>query len=300
MHQARHQFKGVIAATVTPFTAGGEVNEAAFRKVLEFNIGAGIDGFWVTGGTGEGVYLGDDERIRMAEVAVDQVKGRAKVIAHVGTFTTRSAARIAEGARKAGVDAVSSVPPMFYRPGDEATIGHYRAIGEATGLPLFIYNIPHATGVEVVPPLMEKLIEAVPQLAGVKHSVHNLLNLRAFARMGLTVFTGFSEVLLPAMTMGAVGTVDGFPNVFPEPFVETYSAFVKGDLERAVEAQERANRFTDLIWSAPFSRAYHHAFKVVLGARLGIDLGGTRAPLLELTGEEKRDLLQRAKELGAL
>lgn len=302
MHKARQQFKGVIAATVTPYTKEGGVNEEAFRRILESNIQDGVDGFWITGGTGEGVFLTDDERIRMSEVAVDQVKGRAKVISHVGAFTTRSAARIAEGARKAGVDAIASIPPMFYRPSDEAIVRHYRMIADAAGdLPLFLYNIPHAVGYEMMPPTIEKLIEEVPQLAGVKYSVLNPLGLRTLAKTGLTLFIGFCEIFLPALDMGAAGTVDGFQNVYPKPFVETYRAFLAGDGKRAAQAQEEANRFTDLIWkNAAFSKAYHHAFKVMLGARLGIDLGGTRAPLLELTESQQRELLKGAREVGVV
>ena len=244
MHEARHKFKGVIAATVTPYTASGEINEEAFRRILEFNIEAGIDGFWVTGGTGEGVFLADDERIRMAEIAVDQVKGRVKVISHVGAFTTRSAVRIAGGARKAGVDAIASIPPMFYRPSDEALVRHYQMIGEAADLPLFLYNIPHAVGYEMMPPVVEKLIQSVPQLTGIKYSVLNPLGLRTLVKTGLTLVTGFCEILLPALSMGAAGTVDGFQNVCPKPFVDTYRAFVEGDAKRATQAQEEANRFT--------------------------------------------------------
>lgn len=301
MHEARHRFKGVVSAIVTPFNADGEINEDAYRKIVEFNIEAGVDGFWVAGGTGESVLLDEEERIRLAELTVDQARGRAKTILHVGALTTRSAVRMAEGARKAGADAIACVPPFFYRPGDRAIVEHYRVVAEAADLPLFVYNLPSSTGVEITPPLMAKLAEAVPQLAGIKHSAFNLYNLRIFAEMDLAAFIGMSALLLPAMTLGACGTIDGPPGVWPEPFVELYNAYIKGDLERARKAQERTGKLGTLVWRNPaFAAAFHSSFKTILNARLGIDCGAPRRPLLELNAEEKEELLNKAREVEGL
>ena len=300
MHDARREFKGIIAAIVTPYTSDGEINEEAYRKIVDFNIDAGISGFWVAGGTGESVLLDDDERIRLGELTVDQAKGRAKTILHVGALTTRSAARIAEGAARAGAEAIACVPPFFYHPSDKAIVEHYKTVAAAADLPLFLYNLPSSTGVEITPALAEKIAEAVPQLAGIKHSVWDLNSFRAFVEMGLASFIGISGILLPAMTVGAVGTVDGFPNVFPEVFVEIYDAYMKGNVKRAEEAQQRANRFNRLIWPGPFGVAFHSAFKTIIKERLGIDCGGARRPLLDLTEEQQQDLLNRTRELGLL
>ena len=190
MHDARREFKGIIAAIVTPYTSDGEINEEAYRKIVDFNIDAGISGFWVAGGTGESVLLDDDERIRLGELTVDQAKGRAKTILHVGALTTRSAARIAEGAARAGAEAIACVPPFFYHPSDKAIVEHYKTVAAAADLPLFLYNLPSSTGVEITPALAEKIAEAVPQLAGIKHSVWDLNSFRAFVEMGLASFIG--------------------------------------------------------------------------------------------------------------
>ena len=298
MHEQRDQFKGVVPAIITPFTPDGQINEDAYRKVMEFNIQAGVHGFWVAGGSGEGVLLDDDERIRLAEISADQARRRAKIILHVGALTTRSCVKIAEGAAKASVDAIACVPPFFYPPNDKTIIDHYKAVAVATGLPLFLYNWPRTTGVEIAPPLMERLIEEVPQLAGLKHSVPNLYNLRTFAGMGLTAFVGGCGMLLPALALGAIGTIDGPPTVFPEVFMEVYHAYMEGDLKRAQEAQERGNGLRDLIGGP--SAAYHAAFKAILSAKLGIDCGAPRPPLPSLTDGEKEDLLNRMRKAGVL
>ena len=298
MHEKRHEFKGVVPAIITPYDSDGNLNEEAYRKVMEFNIREGAHGFWVAGGSGEGVLLEDDERIRLAQISADQARGRAKIIVHVGALTTRSSIRIAEEAAKADIDAIASVPPFFYPPDDDTIVKHYKALGAATGLPLFLYNWPRTTGVEITPPLMERLVDEVPQLAGLKHSVPNLYNLRTFTAMGLAAFVGGCGMLLPALSLGAVGMIDGPPNAFPEAFIEAYNAHEAGDLKRAEEAQEKGNRQRDLI--SQVTGAYHAAFKVILGARLGIDCGTPRPPLPQLGKEDAESLLKRMRGAGVV
>lgn len=299
MHRARHEFKGVISAIVTPFK-NDEIDEEVYRKIVDFNIDAGISGFWVAGGTGESVLLTDEERIRLGQITVEQARKRAKTILHVGALTTRSAARMAEGAAKAGAEAIACVPPFFYHPSDAAIVQHYKTVAAAADLPLFLYNLPSCTGVEITPALAQKIAEAVPQLAGLKHSVWDLNNFQMFVEMGMTSFIGISSILLPALTLGAAGTIDGFPCVFPEPFVEIYEAYQQGDQKRAERAQARINQFNRLVWPGPFGVAFHSVFKTILDERLGVSCGRPRPPLLELTPEQKKDLLERTRKLGLL
>jgi 4-hydroxy-tetrahydrodipicolinate synthase len=267
---------------------------------MESNIQAGVHGFWVAGGTGESVYLTDEERIRLAELSADQARGRAKIILHAGALTTRSTVRIAKGAAAAGVDAIASIPPMFYRPNDEAIVEFYKAVGAATDLPLFLYNLPGATGTELLPPLVERIAKEVPTLAGLKHSVLDLYKLRSFAQMDLSAFIGTCGMQLSALTLGAVGTVDGPPTAWPEPYVETYEAYVRGDFKRAQEAQERGNKFINIIWNGPFPNRFIGIFKAIMTERLGVDCGVPRPPLLAVPEERKAELLKLAADIGIL
>ena len=158
------KFRGVFPAIITPMTPEGTLNEAIFREVMEFNIQAGVHGFWVAGGTGESVLLDDDENMRIATIAADQSQGRIANIMHVGSTTTARSARLAEHAASAGCEAICCVPPFFYKPSDEAIVEHYRVVAAAADLPLFVYNLPQATGTEIMPDLMKKIQDRVPQL----------------------------------------------------------------------------------------------------------------------------------------
>lgn len=287
-------FHGVFPATITPLTPEGTLHEAAFRDVIEFNIQAGVHGFWVAGGTGESVLLDDDENMRIAEIAADQARGRITNIMHVGALTTARAARMAEHAARVGVEAICCVPPFFYKPSDEAIVEHYRIVAAAANLPFFVYNLPQSTGTEITPELMRKIQDRVPQLAGLKHSAVTFSYVRDFAKMGLACIIGNSALMLPALTLGATGCIDGPPNMAPELWVEIWQAYQDGDLKRAEAAQDRATEVTNLVRRF----GLHATTKAVLSERLGIDCGDPRPPGLPLTAEQRQQVLARAAELG--
>lgn len=289
-----NSFIGVVPALITPMTAAGALHEEALRQVMEFNIEAGVHGFWVAGGTGESILLSDEENRRIAEIAADQNKGRIKNIMHVGAPTTERAVALAHHAAAVGVEAICCVPPFFYRRTDEEIVAHYQAVADAAGLPLFVYNLPSATRVEITPALMEKIQRAVPQAIGLKHSAENQMHVRTFARMGLACFTGNCRLMLPALTIGAIGCVDGPPCVAPELWVDIWNAYGQGDLRRAEEAQEQVWLFVEALLAC--GGTYHALAKAALSVRLGIDCGAARLPAAPLTDPQRAALAGLAKK----
>ena len=289
-------FEGILPAIVTPMTGDGDFNEDAFRQVMEFNIEAGVHGFWIAGGTGESVLLSDEENMRIASAAADQSRGRVNNIMHVGAPTTERAARLAEHAARAGVEAICCVPPFFYGRTERAIAEHYRVVAAAADLPLFVYNLPQATGVEITPALMRRIQDRVPQLSGLKHSSPILSNVRTFAAMGLDCLVGNHQLMLPAMTIGATGCVDGPPIMAPECWVEIWKAYRSGDLAGAEAAQDRASRLWETVGAC--GGEFHSVIKTVLGARLGISCGAARPPGEPLTGEQRACVLAAVKKLG--
>lgn len=286
-------FEGILPAIATPMGKDGKFDEAGFREVMEFNIQAGVNGFWVAGGTGESVLLDDEENMAIARAAADQNGGRVKNIMHVGAATTVRAARLAEHAAACGVEAICCVPPFFYRQTDENIVEHYKTVAAAADLPLFVYNLPQSTGVEITPELMKKIQDEVPQLKGLKHSSINFTNVYNWVDMGLDCLIGSSALMLPALTIGASGCVDGPPNIAPEMWVEIWKSYQAGDLERAQAAQARATRLTMLV------REYgmHAVIKALLSHRLGIDVGDPRPPTQPLTPEQRDIVIASAEAM---
>ncbi|MEI7970088.1 MAG: dihydrodipicolinate synthase family protein [Betaproteobacteria bacterium] len=289
-------FKGVFPAPPTPLTADGQVNEQALRALLEDNVLHGARGFWMAGSTGEGPILTEAQRDAVSRISADTCRGRALVIMHVGAISTETAVKGARAARAAGCDAVCCIPPFFFPSSERARIAHYQAVADAAdGLPFFVYNLPQLTQVETHPALMEKFVRAIPTLRGLKHSAPNFADIRVFADMGLTCFSGNGAFPLPALTMGAVGTIDAPLALAPWHYAELFDAWEAGDLARAQRLQDGVRALTDLVW---MFGAPAHVCKTVLSARLGIDCGTPTPPVNQLSGDEQQRVLEVAASLG--
>ena len=287
-------YEGIFPAIATPMSSDGTLNETAFREVMEFNIQAGVGGFWVAGGNGESVLLSDEENMRIAEIASDQNRGRINNIMHVGAPTTKSAVKLAEHAAKAGAEAICCVPPFFYRQTDEAIVEHYKAVAASADLPFYVYNLPQSTGVEITVELMQKIQDGVPQLAGLKHSSINFANVREWVKMDLKCFIGSSMLMVPALSIGAIGCIDGPPCAAPELWVAIWKSWQAGNINEAMNAQKKASSFTEIMREA----GVHSGTKAVLTERLGIDCGSGRLPNPPLEGKRRENILQRVADLG--
>jgi dihydrodipicolinate synthase/N-acetylneuraminate lyase len=292
------EFKGVFPANPTPVHADGRINEEALRTIFEDNLSHGVGGFWVAGSTGEGPVMSEQQRETTARVAGETISGKGLSIMHVGAISTESAAKGAKAAKDSGCDAICCVPPFFFKGNDQMTIDHYKRVADAAdGLPFFVYNLPQLTQVEFTPELMGKVVEAVPSVVGLKHSASTFMNIRAFADMGLKCFSGNGAIPLPALTMGAVGTVDAPLSVAPWHYAEMYDAWESGDMETAQRLQDATKQIVDVVrmFGAPAG-----VTKMILSERLGIDCGRPIPPVMNLTDEQRPIVMAAAKEVGLL
>ena len=280
------EFEGVYPAIITPLDNENNFKEAEFRKVVEFNIQAGVHGFWVSGGTGESVYVKPEDIKEVIKSAVDQSNDRAKIIAHVGALTTKLSQDLAYSAADSGAHAICAVPPFFYGPSIETIVNHYKSISDASGnLPFFVYNLPQSTGTEIIPETMKIIKSEIPNVAGLKHSGPKFTDLRGFVKLGLSCFIGNAALMLPALTLGASGCVDGPPNMVPEYFVDIWRAYQANELKQAELAQDKASEIVQQIFAC--GGGFHALAKVVLGQRLGIDCGNPRQPAFPLTLKQR-------------
>ncbi len=291
-------FRGIYPALLTPFDADGQVNETVLRELLDFQLWAGVHGFWINGGAGEGLLLTIEERRRVAEIVMDHVRDQVPVIVHVGALTTQEAATLARHAETIGAAAVACLPPLYYRPDEIAIVDHYRQVASATSLPLFAYNIPGATGVALTPELIGRLVAEIPTVRGIKHSSFDLY---AFQQMrertdeDFTLFSGSDEVLLAALSMGGNGAVGSNFNLLPGAFVELYEAFRQGDIGRAQRLQERVNAIIRVLLRFPILPATKSAMRCI-----GLNCGDCRRPLRTLSAAEEEALRAGLEEAGLL
>src|SRR5262245_22937557 len=288
---------GILPALLTPMDDDGvAINHTSLRRLVDYHIQSGVSGFFVCGGTGEGLLLAPEERQAVLETVVDAARGRAKLIAHVGALDTGTAQRLAAHAVKLGVDAVAAVPPVYFRVDGDALYAHYQLIADAAGgTPVYLYNIPSATGVEITAPVMEKLI-AIPSVRGIKYSSYNLFDMRNIIELApgqINVLSGFDEICLAALSMGAHGAIGSTYNIMPATFAALYQAVQSGDLATAQELQFRANQVIKALLTAPL----FGGLKAILSAR-GYACGAPRRPQRPLSAAERQRLFVAIEAAG--
>ncbi len=278
--------EGPIPALVTPFDRDNRVNVKLLRELTEWLLAQKAQGFFVTGTSGEGFLMTVAERQLTLETVIDQVRGRVPILAHAGALATADAVALAQGAQEAGADGVSAVPPFYYRVDDEGIVQHYAAIGAASSLPLYVYNIPPTTGILITAAQFAKLLQAVPTLAGMKYSAHDMFNLRQIIELGqgkLNVLSGLDEVFLSALAIGVDGAVGTTLNYMCLQYHQLYQAFRRGDLQTALELQTKVNRVVAVVGSFGTRAVLNKAPLKLLGFD---DMDDGRLPIRAITAEE--------------
>ena len=227
-------FRGAIVAIVTPFK-NGKVDEAALRKLVEFQIKNGTDGIVPCGTTGESSTLSHEEHDRVIEVVIDAAKKRVPVIAGTGSNSTAEAIRLTRHAYKAGADGALMVCPYYNRPTQEGLYQHYKAVAEAVPIPIIVYNIPGRTGVNMNPDTLARLAK-IKNIVGVKEasgSIKQISDVIHLCGPKFDVLSGDDLFTLPLMALGGHGVISVISNVAPADMAAMVDAFVAGDLKKA-------------------------------------------------------------------
>ncbi len=278
------ELRGIYTPIVSPFDKQGKLDTAAARKLVRYQMKAGGHGFYVAGGTGEGLLMTVDERKKLIEAVVDEVKGRVGVIAHIGAFQIGETLVLAEHATRAGVDAIAALPPgYFYQPDGPSQVKYYGAINEVTTVPLLVYNIPQRTGVKMTEDVFNQLLK-MKNIIGMKDSSGDITQLGNFyAHCGNPViFNGYDSLLAQAIMAGSCGGIGGTYNMMPEIVVSVWDACEANDLKAAGAAQQRMNEIINALRVAPDPFG---CIKLVL-QWMGLDCGEPRLPNRALTAEE--------------
>jgi 4-hydroxy-tetrahydrodipicolinate synthase len=245
---AKTRFRGSFTALVTPFK-NGSVDEKAFRDLVDWQIAEGTNGLVPVGTTGESPTLSHDEHKDVVKWCVDQAKGRVPVVAGAGSNSTREAIDLAQHAEKAGATAVLVVTPYYNKPTQEGLYQHYKAINDAIGIPIIIYNIPGRSIVDMSVDTMKRLYE-LANIAGVKDATANMARVTAQrAAMGedFNQLSGEDITALGFMVHGGHGCISVTSNVAPRLCSEFQAACLKGDFSAALKLQDKlAPLHTDL------------------------------------------------------
>jgi len=233
-------FRGSFTALVTPFK-GDALDQKAFRDLVEWQIGEGTNGLVPVGTTGESPTLSHDEHNQVIEWCIDQARGRVPVIAGAGSNSTREAIELSQHAEKAGADAVLIVTPYYNKPTQEGLYQHYKAINDAIGIPIIIYNIPGRSVIDMSVETMKRLYE-LRNIAGVKDATANMVRVsqqRAALGEGFNQLSGEDATALGFMAHGGDGCISVTSNVAPRLCAEFQSACLRGDYAAALVLQDK-------------------------------------------------------------
>jgi 4-hydroxy-tetrahydrodipicolinate synthase len=231
-------FRGVAPALVTPFTADDEIDEDAFRGLIQRQIDGGVSGLVVLGTTGENPTITDEERRRLVDIAVETADGRVPVIIGTGTNNTDQSVAYSEAAAEAGADGVLVVGPYYNKPSQAGFRGHVEAIADATDTPIILYNVPGRTSFNIEPETALQLGEEVPQVVGVKEAsgdIDQISEILLHRPDDFAVYSGDDAMTLPLLALGADGVVSVISNALPERISAMVDDGLDGDLAAARE-----------------------------------------------------------------
>ncbi|HTS72465.1 MAG TPA: 4-hydroxy-tetrahydrodipicolinate synthase [Gaiellaceae bacterium] len=284
----------VLTATVTPFDADGRVDLDCYQELCAFLVDNGSDGVVVNGTTGEASTLSEDERVALIRAALEAIGDRATVVAGTGTNSTAHSIELTRQAAQAGAHAVLVVTPYYNKPPQRAIAEHFGAVAAATELPVVAYNIPGRCVINIEPETMRRLAE-IPNVTAVKQSNADLEQARHIVELGLDLYAGDDNLVLPFVELGGVGGVCVHTHVVGPQVKEMIRRFRAGDIEAARQLDDELAPAYELIGvvTGPIQ------IKAALNL-LGHDVGGLRLPLVEASEEETaqiRSCLERLRLL---
>ncbi|HBT51070.1 MAG TPA: dihydrodipicolinate synthase family protein [Petrotoga sp.] len=278
-----NEIKGVIPAILSIFNKEEEIDEKRTRSYIDFLLGQGVNGLYLTGSTGEAFLMNLEERKKYVEIVAEQVKGKVPIIVHIGAIGTRNSIELAKHAYKMGADAISSVPPFYWKFQEENIIDYYKDIAASVPLPFIIYNIPLA-GILTLD-IIKKLAN-IENIKGIKYTAttHDQIStIKDQISKDFFVYSGCDEMAISGLINGADGIIGSFLNLMSELFIEIYEAIENKDLITATAKQKDAIRIIE------YSLHFDYFSVIRLGLKwLGIDAGYSRRPFKNYDTDEEK------------
>ncbi len=287
-------FTGSGVALVTPFNENNEVNFEKLRELLEFHIANRTDAIIVTGTTGEGSTMSDEEKLAVIKFSVDVAGGRIPIIAGTGSNNTKHAVWLSKEAEKLGADGLLVVTPYYNKGNESGIYSHYKAIAESVKIPIILYNVPGRTGVNMSVNLI-KILSEIENITGIKEASGNISYAAEIAREvpELDLYSGNDDMTVPLLSIGGKGVISVSANIIPETVHNMVMAFFNRDIDKARELQLKYNNLVNSLFievnPVPIKEAMNF---------LGYEVGGCRLPLSSMSDKNKEILYDILKEHG--
>lgn len=279
-----NDLRGILVALATPFSADGSLDVAGLRALVDRTIDGGIHGVVACGSTGEFSALSSDERRLVVETVVDQTAKRVPVIAQTGAASTWEAIELTKHAESVGADIVMPVAPYYEPLSLEETKHYLRRVASSVQIPVMLYNLPHATGVDLAPDVIAGLAREVENIRYVKNTSPDMAQAAELIHHYgdlVGTFVGWDTLMLSSLISGSAGAMAGTANIIPAELVAVYDAVQSGNLDDARERWSRVFPLLDTALNMPYITAVKAALEAV-----GYSAGPVREPLLPLSADE--------------
>ncbi len=289
-------FKGSLVALITPFK-NGKVDESAFQSFVDWQIREGTHGLVPCGTTGESPTMSHAEHHRVVELCVEVAKGKVPVMAGTGSNSTEEAIGLTRHAKKAGADAVLVVTPYYNKPTQEGLYRHYKAINDAVDIPIFVYNIPPRSVIDITPDTMAR-IASLPNVAGIKEATGDVTRFtkhRRLIKKKFTQLSGDDALALAQMAHGGEGCISVTGNIAPRLVSQFQTACLEGKFDKAREIHDRLAPLHEALFieASPGPVKYGASL-------LGKCEADTRLPICEIAESSKIVVRKAMTDVGLL
>lgn len=288
-------FGRVLTAMVTPFDKDLKVDYEKAAQLAEKLAETGSDGIVVAGTTGESPTLSKEEKIRLFEVVVNAVGGKAVVIAGTGSYSTQDSIELTREAEEKGVDGVMLITPYYNKPSQEGMYQHFKAIAQNTRVPVLLYNVPSRTGVNLLPQTVVRLseIENIKAIKEASGNLNQVAEIRRLTNSDFYIYSGDDNVTMPVLSVGGHGVISVASHLVGTKIRMMIDAYFGGNMKKATEIHLKLLPFFNALFIITNPVPIKAAIRFT-----GFDVGGTRLPLVDMTEEELRVLRTAMEKLG--
>lgn len=280
-------FGKILTAMVTPFDQNGEIDFQATENLINYLIANGTDGLVVSGTTGESPTLSEEEKVELFKFAVKVVDGRIPVIAGTGSYNTKASIELTKQAENAGVDGIMLVAPYYNKPSQEGLYLHFKAIAEATALPIILYNVPGRSIVNISVETVVRLSE-IKNIVAIKEASGNLDAMAEIIEKtpeNFTLYSGDDGLTIPALSIGGAGVISVASHIIGNEMQAMIKKFQIGNVQEAAQDHRRLLPVMKVLFATPNPTSVKAALNLN-----GIPVGGVRLPMTPLNDEQLNTL----------
>jgi len=291
------KFSGIVPPVITVFDSQGEIDGERTKKFIQHLIDEGVHGIFVAGSTGESALMNMKQRKEIIDIGVEAAEGKVPLFAGTGHNSTRIAVELSKYAQDAGADGVLVFLPHYPRPTQEGIYNHYQAVAEAVNIPLFVYNWPGQYGLDIEPETVACLAKD-GYIQGIKDTHIDIDHTAEIIRLTegkITVWTGFESKILPALCLGANGSVCTIGNIIPREVVEIYDLFQQGKIKEAAKKQLSIFGLANVLFERHDMQPLKEGIKM-----LGYDVGDALMPTSKVSPDIKEKIREELRKLGKL